>query len=133
MSYLREEIHWGAGLRYKPDLKVVTNEKQGGSGRWEMIGIGIGPCDRCPTITYKIVVHAPAEREDTHCTENPIYVFPLPRNGNETGLVPNSYIHVSEGDLYIPRIGLPILLQLAADSPYPRYKTTKLLSSTEKE
>jgi hypothetical protein len=27
------------------------------------------------------------------------------------GLVPNSYIHVSVSDLYILRIGLPILLQ----------------------
>jgi hypothetical protein len=27
------------------------------------------------------------------------------------GLVPNSYIHVSVNDLYIPRIGLPISLQ----------------------
>jgi hypothetical protein len=27
------------------------------------------------------------------------------------GLVPNSYIHVSVSDLYIPRIGLPIWLQ----------------------
>jgi hypothetical protein len=27
------------------------------------------------------------------------------------GLVPNSYIHVSVSDLYIPRIGLPICLQ----------------------
>ncbi len=27
------------------------------------------------------------------------------------GLVPNSYIHVSVNDLYIPRIGLPIWLQ----------------------
>jgi hypothetical protein len=27
------------------------------------------------------------------------------------GLVPNSYIHVSVSDLYIPTIGLPILLQ----------------------
>jgi hypothetical protein len=48
-------------------------------------------------ITYKV-----------HCTENPIYVFPemeLPV------LVPNSYIHVSGRDLYIPRIGLPICLQ----------------------
>jgi hypothetical protein len=40
-----------------------------------------------------------------HCTENPIYVFPemkLP------GLVPNSYIHVSVSNLYIPRVSLPI-------------------------
>jgi hypothetical protein len=27
------------------------------------------------------------------------------------GLVPNSYIHISVSDLYIPTIGLPILLQ----------------------
>jgi hypothetical protein len=27
------------------------------------------------------------------------------------GLVPNSYIHVSVSDLFIPRISLPILLQ----------------------
>jgi hypothetical protein len=27
------------------------------------------------------------------------------------GLCPNSYIHVSVSDLYIPTIGLPILLQ----------------------
>ncbi len=26
-------------------------------------------------------------------------------------LVPNSYIHVSVNDLYIPRVGLPIWLQ----------------------
>ncbi len=27
------------------------------------------------------------------------------------GLVPNSYIHISVSDFYIPKIGLPILLQ----------------------
>jgi hypothetical protein len=27
------------------------------------------------------------------------------------GLVPSSYIHISVSDLYIPTIGLPILLQ----------------------
>jgi hypothetical protein len=27
------------------------------------------------------------------------------------GLVPNSYIHVSASDLYIPTISLPVLLQ----------------------
>jgi hypothetical protein len=42
----------------------------------------------------------------THCTENPIYVFPEMKL---RGLVPNSYIHVSVSELYIPRIGLPIL------------------------
>ncbi len=28
---------------YKKRLKVVGNEKEGGSGRWQMIGIGLGP------------------------------------------------------------------------------------------
>ncbi len=28
-----------------------------------------------------------------------------------SGLVPNSYIHVSVSDLFIPRIGLPIWLK----------------------
>jgi hypothetical protein len=43
-----------------------------------------------------------------YCTENPIYVF------SETKLrsvIPNTYIHVSVSDIYIPRIGLPIGLQ----------------------
>ncbi len=43
-----------------------------------------------------------------HCTANPIYVFPEKKL---CGLVPNSNIHVSVSDLYIPWIGLPILLQ----------------------
>ncbi len=40
-----------------------------------------------------------------HWTKNPIYVFPEMKL---RGLVPNSYIHVSVSDLYIPRITLPI-------------------------
>jgi hypothetical protein len=40
-----------------------------------------------------------------HCTEKSIYAFPEMKL---RGLVPNSYIHVSVSDLYIPRIGLPI-------------------------
>jgi hypothetical protein len=43
-----------------------------------------------------------------HCIKNPIYVFPEMKLG---GLVPNSYIHVSVNDLYLPRIGLPVWLQ----------------------
>jgi hypothetical protein len=43
-----------------------------------------------------------------HCAENPIYVF---FEMKLRGLVPNSYIHESVCDLYIPRIGLPIWLQ----------------------
>ena len=42
-----------------------------------------------------------------HCNKNPIYVFPEMKL---RGLAPSSYIHVSVSDLYIPRIGLPILL-----------------------
>jgi hypothetical protein len=44
----------------------------------------------------------------SHCTENPIYVFPEMKL---RGLVPNSNIHVSMGDLNIPMVGLIILLQ----------------------
>jgi hypothetical protein len=41
-----------------------------------------------------------------HCSENTIYVFP---EMELHGLLPNSYIHVSVSDLYIPRlIGLLI-------------------------
>ncbi len=45
----------------------------------------------------------------------PIYVFPeiklaFPKQ-NYNVLSPSSYIHMSVRDLYIPRIGLPILLQ----------------------
>jgi hypothetical protein len=43
-----------------------------------------------------------------HCAENPIYVFPEMKLRSH---VPNSYIHVSVSDLYIPRIGLPIWQQ----------------------
>jgi hypothetical protein len=43
-----------------------------------------------------------------HCTENPIYVIP---EMTLRGLIPNSYIHVfvSDRDLCIPRISLPLL------------------------
>ncbi len=39
---------------------------------------------------------------------NPNHVFP---DMNLRGLIPNSYIYVSVSDLFIPIIGLPILLQ----------------------
>ncbi len=45
---------------------------------------------------------------DVHCTEIPIYVF---LEMKLRGFIPNSYIHVSVSDLYIPRIGLHIWLQ----------------------
>ncbi len=43
-----------------------------------------------------------------HCTENPISVFP---EMELRGLIPNSYIHLSVRDLYIPRICLLIWMQ----------------------
>jgi hypothetical protein len=42
------------------------------------------------------------------CIENPIYVLP---EKELRGLIPNSYIHASVRDLYIPRIGPHIWLQ----------------------
>jgi hypothetical protein len=38
------------------------------------------------------------------------------------GLVPNSFIHVSVSDLYIPTIGLPILLQVIGEPIVEKYK-----------
>jgi hypothetical protein len=43
-----------------------------------------------------------------HCTENSTHIFPEMKLH---GLVPNFHIPVSVCDLYIPVIGLPILLQ----------------------
>ena len=43
-----------------------------------------------------------------HCNENPIYVFLF---WELRGLSPNFHIHVPLSDLYIPMIGLPLLLQ----------------------
>jgi hypothetical protein len=43
-----------------------------------------------------------------HCAENPIYEF---SEKELCGLSPNSCIHVSVSDLYIPRIGPHIWLQ----------------------
>jgi hypothetical protein len=43
-----------------------------------------------------------------HCSGNPIYLFPEMKLHS---LVPNSYVHVSVMDLYIPMISLLIWLQ----------------------
>jgi hypothetical protein len=43
-----------------------------------------------------------------HSSENSKQIFP---ENEMRGHNPNSYIHVSVGDLYIRTIGLPILLQ----------------------
>jgi hypothetical protein len=44
-----------------------------------------------------------------HCTKNPFCVFPEMKLRS---LVHNSYIHVSVSNLYIPRIGIPVLRHL---------------------
>ncbi len=49
-----------------------------------------------------------SKTDDTHCNENPIYVFIF---WELRGLSPNFHIHVSVSDLYIPRIGPHIFLQ----------------------
>jgi len=43
-----------------------------------------------------------------HYNQNPIYLFP---EKELRRISPNFHIHVSVSDLYIPTIGLPILLQ----------------------
>ncbi len=49
-----------------------------------------------------------ARTSDTaHCKENSIYVL---KEKKLRSLSPNSYIHVSVSDLYIPTIGPPIFL-----------------------
>jgi hypothetical protein len=57
----------------------------------------------------------PLSRKAGNCISNtvelwptPIYVFPKMKL---CGLIPNSYIHVSVSDFYIPRISLPIWQQ----------------------
>jgi hypothetical protein len=53
-------------------------------------------------------------KEQRHNTENSKQIFP----GKELrGYSPSSYIHVSVSDLYIPLIGLPILLQENRSEP----------------
>jgi hypothetical protein len=48
----------------------------------------------------------------TQCTKNSKQIFPEMKL---RGLVPNFYIHISVSDLYIPMIGLPILLYCIVD------------------
>jgi hypothetical protein len=43
-----------------------------------------------------------------HCIENLIYAFPEMKL---RGIIPNSYVHVSVSELFIPRMGLSIWLQ----------------------
>ena len=57
-----------------------------------------------------------AGKRDVHCTENGIYMFP---EKELRSLSPNSYIHMSVSDLYIPRMGPHIWLQQNRQT-YPR-------------
>ncbi len=57
-------------------------------------------CVRVPDQGDKAVILGSSDF-GTHCTENPICVFP---DMKLRGLVPKSYIHVSVSDLYNPRI-----------------------------
>jgi hypothetical protein len=53
-------------------------------------------------------IHTRSHALRRHNTENSKQMFP---EKELRGHSSNSYIHVSVGDLYIPTIGLPILLQ----------------------
>jgi hypothetical protein len=59
--------------------------------------------------TFNMFSIASHTRLEVHCKENPIYVFLF---WELLGLSPNYQIHVSVSDLYIPRIGPHISLQL---------------------
>ncbi len=57
-------------------------------------------------INHNMAYHcSPTPLFRIHCTQHPVYVMPEKKLH---GLVPNSYIHVSVNDLYIPTIGPPI-------------------------
>ncbi len=55
-----------------------------------------------PRIGLHIFLCSRIGKPRVHCKENPIYVFLF---WELRGLSPNVHIHVSVGDLYIPRIG----------------------------
>jgi len=60
------------------------------------------------TMRFRIIPVSQVLQRDLHCNENPIYVFP---EKELRDLSPNFHIHVSVGDLYIPRIGPHIFLK----------------------
>jgi hypothetical protein len=97
-QFWRQSQHW---------VKEITNEHtilnfgarglyRGKSSSWLLSRV------LCPNCINWSCIPVP------HCTENHIYVF---QEMKLCGLVPNSYIHVSVSDLYIPRICLPFWLQ----------------------
>ncbi len=60
--------------------------------------------------SYRMYIQIPLRKAalQRHNTENSKQIFP---EKELWGLSPYFHIHVSESDLYIPMIGLPILLQ----------------------
>jgi hypothetical protein len=63
-------------------------------------------------IFWDKVGHSIVKRFWTHCTKNSKQIFPEMKL---RVLSPNFYFHVSVSDLYIPMIGLPILLYCIVD------------------
>jgi hypothetical protein len=61
-----------------------------------------------------------------HCKENPIYVFLL---WELRGLSPSFHIHVSESDLYVPRISPHISLQQNRQTDPPKIYETEHYNS----
>jgi hypothetical protein len=90
-----------------------------------------GKCD-CPTFLklLKLSLIIPDRLKNlygiaghhVHCTENSKQIF---AEMELRGLVPNFYIHVSVSDLYIPRIGLPIMLYCVCGPIVGIYKSLR--------
>jgi hypothetical protein len=75
-----------------------------------------------PVYIYISFDHLPLSQLIYHYAQTLLPVYTLQRHNNENskqifpgkelrGYSPNSYIHVSVSDLYIPLIGLPVLLK----------------------
>jgi hypothetical protein len=85
------------------------------------VGEGVFGGDLCGYVSCRTCQTACQDR--THCTENMIYLF---LEMKLRGLVPNSDIHVSVSDLYIPRIGLPVWLQQIGSTIAHRYMNVEI-------
>jgi hypothetical protein len=128
-----ESFFLGEDLRKKIETDLLIGSSDVTATWWRLMGNGLPAClPACPIFLIKgkpgeikklpggsrrsrVWVGVTLNRKGstcmcicTHCTEYPTYVFPEIKL---CGLVPDSYIHVSVSDLYIPRIGLPIWLQ----------------------
>ncbi len=72
---------------------------------WKVVGSGYNKLKELDPTCRFATLHPILQR---HFTENSKQIFP---EKELRGLSPNSYIHVSVCNLYIPTIGLPILLK----------------------